>query len=217
MGVPLSRALQNGGSLRAYIWKGALKVIDRVHGDGILPETPILWDSEIECLGRFRNGKGGSVYEIALNPSQIPLDAKQTLIHEVGHFLDAAALSVIPGSGWGSANNPELEDWRQATRASEAYRSLQSLIGKFTAVERGTDDTQAVNQSKAAYYLRTEELFARSYAQWIAVSSQDVELVYWYNVMAEVPSIYSTEWALEDFEPIANALGQLFEGRGWMR
>ena len=70
------------------------------------------------------------------------------------------------------------------------------------------------------YLLRDTEMFARSYAQYIATKSQDVAM------LAELDEIrtprsaqfsYPTQWQNDDFEPIAQAFDEMFKELEWLK
>jgi hypothetical protein len=77
-----------------------------------------------------------------------------------------------------------------------------------------------VDPGYVQYLLRPEELFARSYAQFVAVSSRDIRL------LAQVGRLqnrrgneigYNVQWEDDDFEPLAQALETLFWRLGWLK
>jgi hypothetical protein len=65
------------------------------------------------------------------------------------------------------------------------------------------------------YYLRPREIWARAYAQWIAVRSGDRTLLN--QVKKLSASHYSWRvWEEKDFEPVAREIDAMFEKRGWL-
>lgn len=127
-------------------------------------------------------------------------------LHEIGHFVDVAAL---PGSGFSSNVAPELRAWRMAVAGSDAFRDFsqpgRGLIGE--------------HRDRVLEALTFDEVWARSYAQFVALRSGDQSL------MNEVDSLrlgliggvyYPLPWTLHDFGPIEAATAALFERLGWI-
>ena len=139
--------------------------------------------------------------------------------HEIGHFLDHAALGE--GEVYGS-DREALAEWRQAVRSSQAMRRLREMSATdFIEVsfQEATYRYQ-VDQDYVQYLMRERECFARSYAQYIATKSKNK------SMLAELAEIrgekgdmlhYPNQWDDEDFVPILNALDSLFKKRGWIR
>lgn len=127
--------------------------------------------------------------------------------------------------GWEGTTSP-LEEWLGAVENTDAYEKL----GSATMMEHGTH----------AYLRKPSELFARSFAQWIALRSGDERLKQNVDNWLNVPSMYTRDvenwngvkvpveaitpnhikyrqWQWDDFEPVAKALDKLFGDLGWLR
>jgi hypothetical protein len=65
-------------------------------------------------------------------------------------------------------------------------------------------------QQEIGYLATGREMWARAYAQYVALRSKDVGLA------MEVGKFASQQWAWDDFEPIAAEMDKLFRNRGWM-
>jgi len=68
------------------------------------------------------------------------------------------------------------------------------------------------------YYFSSEEIWARSYSQYIAVKSQNRLLLDQLSAERNIP-VYGDciQWDDEDFAPIAAAIDELFMEMGWLQ
>jgi hypothetical protein len=98
-----------------------------------------------------------------------------------------------------------FDGWRQAVDQSEALEQLESLSSAPPLPEL----TQAFG-----YLLRTEELFARSYVEWVTVRSDDDSLHEELGLSISTLK-YPEYWGFDDFGPIADQLDLVFEELGW--
>lgn len=173
-----------------------LAVIDRVHKDGQLPNIPIV-ASRSNDYGHYQYRMTGQASNIAVHNSG-PHKA-MTTAHEVGHFID----HQIFGSGglkFGSVESPEMREWKRAVEDSVAWKSINTV--QYYSGARG-------------YYLSEKELWARSYAQYIATKSADPTMLAELESIGKSP-LPATQWTRDDFEPIFKAIDKLFESKGWI-
>lgn len=154
-----------------------------------------------------------------------------TYAHEAGHFIDQQWLGRHFGAErygrdmYASKHAdriPELQRWHQAVKGSRAYQQLTELaqLGKarqtVKMVVNGSERDIIPDRTYLRYVMTDHELFARSYSQYIATKSQ------YPPMLAELererdPSrsaYHATQWADDDFEPIAEAFDDLFEQLG---
>jgi hypothetical protein len=94
---------------------------------------------------------------------------------------------------------PEMAAWKRAVDNSDAMRIVR---------ERAA--TPGPNQEYYQYLARPQEVFARSYAQWIAEKNQGDILGQLYNYP------HGEQWFTDEFKPIAKALDDLFRAKGLM-
>lgn len=167
-----------------------------------------------------------------------------TLAHELGHFLDHAGIGrkskedPYPRQGEfpTDAKSGGMANVMATIKESRAYRTLRThavnarLDGVITIPrgEMGGRPLPPISIKVAPdwfnYVIGQDELWARSYAQYIAVRSGDAEL------MAELRRKQATmaarwndpnhpemptQWTDDDFEPIARAIDDLFVSLGW--
>ena len=213
--------------------------IDRVHGDGPLSPIPV-------TIKRMPGGRQGQFATYNQIPAEINMRARPdhprlTLAHEIGHWLDQSGIGrngAAPTDGghgqvtrwlsiWPDKAPAELLAWKEAVDRSAARGQLADLQHQMRTkkhieftTEDGTPNKARLSPTWLAYSLRTDELWARSYAQYIAVRSGDA------GMMAELRTEQAeqrrmavpitTQWQDADFVPIARAMDALFSALGWL-
>lgn len=131
-----------------------------------------------------------------------------TAVHEFGHLLDLAVFGEP--NRFGSGSGALLAEWRIAASASQAVARLQAVA---------EDGPFATDRLFAVEYLKTEEVFARSYAQYVATTSgSDVLVKQLARLAAPGKSLVHRlrVWETDDFTEIASAFDRLLIGRGWV-
>lgn len=124
-----------------------------------------------------------------------------------------------------------IDRWRDASASSPTVKAIAKSIGSPAAIRSGGI------RKHIRYLLQTDEVWARSYAQYIAIRSNDSVL------MAELRRLqtqvklgrdnpqgfgtrtsdsdpehkWPTVWEDDEFEPIAAAFDDIFEGLGWRK
>lgn len=176
-----------------------LATIDAVHGDGVLPSVPIRWGIPDDGAVAAYKTSADLAHSVSLTIDSSRERWLLAAIHEVGHLLDHRGIDT--SDGFASGDNLLLEAWRSAARSSEAYQWLESEFGPET------------------YLTRYEEVWARSYAQWVATRSNDAtllrQIVQSRGTDPESPDVYR-QWAPADFEPIGAAIDDLFRRLEWI-
>jgi hypothetical protein len=188
------------GSLpRDHELRAVLKAIDSVHGDGELAAIPVRWGIPANAAVAEYTATADLAEAVSLT-----IDSRRArwmigTVHEIGHFLDHRGID--DPTALASRQSPQLADWRVAVNSTSGYRSL-------------------VDRPAALEYLgQPEELWARSYAQWVALRSGDETLR---RQIVELrgpdPSEIAVhiQWDAADFEPIADAFDTLFRRLGWI-
>lgn len=188
----------------------AKTLIDQIHDDGILPRITV--DAAV-------GGRSNGVYRYDLNtgrPTGIGIKIKPgqeiTFFHETGHFLDHQALG-IPGQ-LASPTHPDLAAWRDTIQMSSIISDLRSELSAAT----DSDLRKHLN-----YILQPHEMWARSYAQWIARLALDKTLGpdslrarLQDELVTRQGQRYFGHWSDDEFHPIAAAIEALFKKKGWM-
>ncbi|MEI8166822.1 MAG: hypothetical protein WCG26_10600 [Chloroflexales bacterium] len=211
-GDPVSASIGEMPSAASHTGKTALAVlaaIDKVHSDGQLPKITIIPSASENTYGCYYPGK----LEMKLSSkSSHPLN---TLAHEMGHFLDNRGLPSNPsGVTWSSEQSKRLAGFRVAVAQSEAIQRISKFL------TNPVDDAGFTHSQKHVVYLMTrKEIFARDYAQYIAVKSGDPAMLAELKTMqekAKKPGRLPNVWSDEDFAPIAVELDKVFAEKGWI-
>lgn len=223
-GTPVSQALQvRAQGVTADTIRETIAAIDQVHGDGNLPAIPVQEIASRSYNGSFhRNVFTGEATLIEV--SSVGTHRRLTTAHEIGHFLEKSAIpgakSAINTRDWKS--DPVLADWKKAVDDSDSVKQLRALKGggpvEVTMPDGSKSQVQADNHY-LGYLLKYDEIWARSYAQYIMVRSKNVETAdefqrdFVATTPGEIP--YTRHWYGTDFDLIAKAMDTLFESLGW--
>lgn len=219
-GIPVADALvnQTKGLVSRAIQK-ALDAIAKVHGDGNLPKIPV---------GQTRSEHRGGEFVcsgISMRPMEINISSKAStpilnMVHETGHFIE---WSGIPKPTAGPRNfdlSPQFKEWLEAVKSTEAVKELKALRAiKWMPVKQpdGTTKNYLTDQRYVRYLLQDNELWARSYAQYIAHKSEEQWLLKELDEIEKHPSAYKhAQWSKADFEPILKAIDAMFTALGWI-
>jgi hypothetical protein len=215
-GIPVSRAIQILPGIANDDLRDAVTAIGRVHSDGVLQLIPMLMRSRIvDAEGRSSDGRYSfgvsSDGQPAARSIQILVTATHrslVTVHEVGHFLD---MHGLPGASFASADAgvEDLDDWRSAMVGS---RAIEMIEGHST-----TNDPEL--RERVRRLLSAEEVWARSYAQFIAIRSDHAALRNGLDAMRSRKSdgVYlPRQWDDDDFVEIDAAIESLFRRLGWI-
>ena len=235
-GTPVSQAvdLRATGKVKKAI-EATLQMIDEVHGDGALDKLPIL-----KSAGKNTTG----VYEISPSgiPIRIKVSSNSkaphiTAAHEIGHWLDHQAIGVAirnPSLMAALQKDPTkaaslqrvIDQYWDAVMATKAFKHLDGLwapgktvpikISRYTPT--GVVDV-VVDMPVDRYYLRyltsREELWARSYAQYIATRSSSATIKA--EILTDVAEhqTYPQQWEENEFKPVAKSIDAIMAVLGW--
>lgn len=143
--------------------RDAIDTISAVHGDGVLPEIEVI-------LTRFINEPSQAGLLTPTLPGQVPVlkvsaDSESvpwSAIHEIGHLLDNRGLHTPSVNRlYASQGQPELKALMQTIRRTRSYHEI---LARSKA-------------ERVDYFVRSQELFARAYTQFIAEESADPSLL----------------------------------------
>jgi hypothetical protein len=214
-GISIGRAIVVPSGIVNDDLRDAVAAIDRVHGDGDLPSIQTMFVPQL-ADERGRDCDGLFVYW-RIDPSQ-PFVPSIILVrsgasyrsfvatHEVGHFLDLCAL---PGPTFSSSSDPLLAEWRETVTASRAFVELEAFMGM--------PDAEVARRARDLIVF--EELWARSYAQFVAGRSGSLPMQ---RALAALrrrdPNTlyFPRQWEDDDFDAIEAAIHGLFRGLGWI-
>lgn len=182
----------------------AFDAVDSIHKDGTLPSISI----RLMTPSRFGLQGGFDPNTNRLSVAASALDLRSTCWHELGHVLDeyGIAQGTVPASSF----DPALDGWRQAVFQSERY-------AEWTAIRRVATNPQF--QQHMLYATSASELWARSYAQYIATRTNDlVVLAHFEQLEVDIglPLPLRYHWEAVDFVPIADEIDALFRYLGWL-
>lgn len=228
-GTPLSKALSPYPDIKKLVDTVAA-AIDKVHGDGVLPSLPIRY--AINWLDRLGEGVYGAYRRTAFDvPHDILMNKRyagkrMTLAHELGHFIDHAGLGQVGVQRFGSETEM-MTAWRAAVFSTPTVQTLEQhrdnmLRQGYTTIQTPAGPRKVHIAPRFLNYLISDkELFARSYAQYIAVRSGDKALLR--ELKNEQKRIdidrglyFSHQWSDDEFEVIAKAFDEAFKQLGWM-
>lgn len=215
VGKPVSAAIQLPRDRSAAKMNAAVAAIDSVHGDGELPSIPVRYPSVRSYNGRYtcyRTPTGYKHKDISINKNGD--HQALSLVHEIGHFLDQQAIGK--GKRYASLTDQRLEDFRKAAQSSRAIQELKNQLNQRTLrLAIGVD--LPVDRGYIQYLLQGEEIWARAYAQYIALKSGDNKLREQLQKIQndQHPSNAASQWSDNDFEPIADAIDALLKELGW--
>lgn len=198
----LSRIPSNSATHGRPVRDG-LDAIRSVHRapDG-MERIPVQSTSSTRYNGQFSaqfpapRGNGKPI-KIELSRVQNP-SPSTTFIHEFGHYLDHNGLGSLRDrfATLDPAEASLLSGWKTALEQSDAVRRLRGLPSdRYTR-----------------YLLDERELWARSYAQWIATRSGNQSMIA--EIASRNTGSIATQWEPADFEPIADAFDRLFANLG---
>jgi hypothetical protein len=213
--------------------RDALQAIDLVHTvPDSMPTIPVESDLSIIENGQYCG------HPTTLEPTRILLGRTEgpalDFCHEFGHFIDQCGLAgrgreflTVSEENW-AALRPEVRDaieaWWQAVNASDVYRIVHGLrenLARSPVVElRGTLIDFQFLMPLCEELLNPAELWARSYAQYIARRSGNGRMIGELDELLEAERnevLYVPEqWTTDDFVPIIQALDRLFGVLGWL-
>ena len=180
-----------------------LSAIDEVHNVSNLPVIPISVTSKLDqnVDGEFRSTISGIPYDIQI--SSAASTPRMTVAHEIGHFID---LSGIKRTGFFAESkiNGALSEWWEAVENSDAFKKWKEIKQNGGLFDANGNIIEKVEDSYIEYSMRQRELWARSYAQFIATRTSNS------TMKAELADAltyrFPNQWEDSDFAPIEKAI-----------
>jgi hypothetical protein len=121
------------------------------------------------------------------------------LAHEIGHFIDA---QLGRDNQFGTLSRLDLfGEWEEAAKNSGALQDLRRA---------------KVSKATKEYLLSTQEVWARSYAQYVTTRSGSQTLgkeLYFNRGFGQKGAL----WEDDDFEPVGAAIDGIFRKLGWLK
>jgi hypothetical protein len=155
-------------------------------------------------LGGLEGLTDASAHEVWIAPEGTRKSL--TLGHELGHVIDFSMnLSIFVLAGQTS----DLNEFIWAVQESER-------VGDYEELRRHHPDPDV--QAIAADLLQPAELWARSFAQYIAMRLPNTTIGNELDASLKMdPDTYIMDyWDPLDFKPVGDAIGQVFHEWGWM-
>lgn len=209
------------------VYREALSTIDSVHNDGVLESIPLKTMTSSKYGGLYKS-RGVLAHEIAIDGQSKRKESN--LAHEVGHWLDHQALgqsgTFLSESLRGNSSREgvamrKVIDRLNNSRQISILRNMRVNPSEYkTEIETTTGTrTRVPHIGTLNYYLSNKEMWARAYAQYIAFRSGDEKMIVQISrTMESNDPVYNlSQWPPGDFEPIAEAIDELMEVKGWLR
>ena len=215
-GTPISNQLTNIHAEIKSVITNAINAIDSVHGDGVLKDIPIeLYTLNDGANGEFLGDRGTPIHIQVKKSGNNP---EMTFAHEMGHYLDYQALGE-PGVFDTVFSNGVTKELISTISKSDTIKGIR------TALKDGyyTNTGQKILLSPALvdhleYLLDPREMFARAYAQFIAVKSGNASMMNQLQTRLDLDSVKSIgyQWTDSEFKQIEAAMEKLFIQQGWI-
>ncbi len=197
----------------------AIAAVDRTHKDGALPLLPITGVLLLDMYGYFLSQDGKA---IEITVSTLSPHVELTTLHELGNFLDYQGLDH--SVEFASVNSPLLAAWRDAIKNSPPIQALGHYLRPSVStvqviLANGSVVEYPIDKPYVEYLLKAEELWARSYLQFVAAKSGDPEILLQLNSERDHPVDginYEQYWTDIDFQPIMAEIEKVFRRLGWM-
>jgi hypothetical protein len=148
-------------------FRHVVSVVDQLHKFPKLPTIPVF-------ITNSRREGGGYIYRLrppvplSINISAQANSPPITLLHEIGHLLDHLALNPIK-QGFGSQHDPLFDPLRNYWATSRKIRRLHKTVA-------GRTISNPKSRTFLRYQLRVDEIWARTYLQWVVAESDDLLL-----------------------------------------
>lgn len=200
----------------------AKAAIDKVHGTPELTNRPdglpLVQSTGTRTLGQYSYYADGRPVRISVSSGGD--HPGMTFVHEFGHFFDHrdfGSLGRYTSHGATAEDAAKVEAWKNAVSESQAIKDLRAMRKAPTdwkqamTLPDGREVTFTPDRKYTTYLLSDHEVFARSYAQWIARESGD-EMLLAELAADQGKGAYWGQWEDDDFGPIAEAFRALFKG-----
>lgn len=158
----------------------------------------------------------GNTKKLGMNYKSIIADfkfseAKYTLFHEIGHYLDNLIHEIQTGEKYAFASNE--------SKSYESGKVKDRIENLFNAITESKQPDRIRERYKLGvlpkkfytYYLQKHELFARAFAQYIEEKNGLKSEKHESNIKLGL------QWEKEDFKKISNAFDKLFEELQWLK
>lgn len=206
----------------------AFDAIERVHGIDHLPKIPVVSKRSMRggAVGGTAIIQSGVTGEI-LSVQEIRLlygaDRQSfTFVHEVGHWIDIGGFTKGLAEQSMLSGTP-VRDVVEIARQSPEIHAIESLLKRktITITLDGVERTIPTPKRYLEYLLSPNEIWARSYSQYIAHKSNSEVLLA--DLKQERQEIAGSQdpipkqWEEANFLPIFTAIEKLLADMGWRK
>jgi hypothetical protein len=219
IGTPVSQSMTgpNKGAMRP-IYNAVVDAIDSVHGDGELMPVPVKFSKMTSKNGHYKFYPSNNK-PVEIKVSTIGTHKHMTLTHETGHYLDEQVLKISKSMADKRIRGIGLpEEYAEWVNAIDNTSTVQRLKEMYSGAREFADGIPA-DRKYVRYLLQYDELWARSYAQYIATKSQNA------NMLGELAQTldfqgkamtYPVQWSADEFAPVVEAIDKIMRAKGWM-
>ena len=196
------------------------KRIEEVHSaPPDMPAIPLQQTSGERKLGSYEFTRSGK--PVAINVSSAKNSQSSVFAHEFGHYFDhqdfGSAGTFSSEEAARGVPDAILKEWWDAVEKSDAITTLRSLTGKDAArlthvMADGRVIEIRTDYDFVRYLLDPREIWARSYAQWIATETGDASMLA--ELQGTFNGPYPAQWTDEDFSAVAKAFRKVFKSAG---
>lgn len=202
--IPVSEAFQKIDAKISSSVKNALSAINNIHSDGRLPVIPVNATGRMKANGTFMtSGPFGHMAPHSINIKPSGNHKELSFIHELGHFIDFSA--VGRQGTFETLNGSAFTKVLNKIKSSDAYTKL---------IELKTTSTDYRVRDYVKYLMDERELWARSYAQYIAEKSNNKILLTQLEKNRNLA--FPFQWSETDFKGIKEEIDILFKELGWL-
>ena len=193
----------------------ALSSIDEVHGDGILENIPFE-ESNRSYEAAFYSTTDGKPAKIALSKKAI--SPSLSIVHEMGHYFDLHAIGKKGVFASEQFDGP-LQKVIVAAMKTKAVKSLKKSLKNNEVVIGGKKKPIGADyRQHIDYLLEPKEIWARAYAQYIALKTTDRALK---NELKKTlvkgqSHGLKRQWLRRDFSTIEKEIDKLMKELGWI-
>ena len=175
----------------------------------------VLYNAGLDANGQYRLGTYHRTGRFANSDIALSRNADAiTTVHEFGHFVEKELFDKLQFSDTVSRDRSHpLRAWWDAARKSNALKDIGA---------------SNLPSSYRDYLLRIDEVWARSFTQWVALRSTSSGATPFSrlrldSVLAHNPALrkdygLGAHWDdPDDFAPIAEAFDNIFRAQGWLK
>jgi 2'-5' RNA ligase superfamily protein/F like protein len=186
------------------------KVVGRINHDGQ------------DALGLF------DPHDMSIEVKRLQDDRYSTFTHEYGHALDSMIgnhelgdlYATFNGDGYG------LRPWADAVKETSTYQDILGAMNDAVAAARESEaggltpnsviyvHGVAYTAKQLLYVLDTQELFARSFVQWMSLRDERLATHVGEELAKDRQSLGSWYWPPDEFAQVASAMTDFFRERG---